>query len=297
MSDIAIGEKKYLLLRPAMSNSYQITPSIYHRLALGSAYGLTDVGLVRKSNEDNFVIDAEIGLVAVADGMGGHQGGEIASHTALSALRESLLKSVRARGQGKVLAAPAPDQDPDATWRDQHMPDVVAVYEAVEFANAQVYAANVRNENTEGGGMGTTLTGFWHSSDGGPLIVFHVGDSRLYRLRKGELSILTRDQTLYQQALEEGMSDSFPPRNLLLQAIGPGESVAPDVKICACEEGDLLMLCSDGLYGNPPHSAIAEVLARANAQSLDQCCADLIELAKAHGSRDNITAVLALWQR
>jgi serine/threonine protein phosphatase PrpC len=278
-----------------MNNWNQITPSIYHRLALGCAYGLTDVGLVRKSNEDNFIIDADIGLVAVADGMGGHEGGEIASYCVLDALRESILTSMRNQAHG---AAPAPDgQDPDATWQDQHMPAVMAVYEAVEFANAQVFAANVRNQSTEGGGMGTTLTGFWHSKAGAPLIVFHVGDSRLYRLRGAELSILTRDQTLYQQALEEGMSDNLPARNLLLQAIGPGETATPDVKLCVAEEGDLFMLCSDGLYGNTPHAAIANVLAKANANSLDQCCAELIGLAKTYGSRDNITAVLVLCQR
>lgn len=281
-----------------MSNWNQITPSIYHRLALGCAYGLTDVGLVRKSNEDNFIIDADIGLVAVADGMGGHDGGQIASYSVLEALRESIVKSMRNQAHGAVPPPPAPDsQDPDATWQDQHMPAMMTVYQAVEFANAQVFATNVRNQSTEGGGMGTTLTGFWHSKAGGPLIVFHVGDSRLYRLRNGELSILTRDQTLYQQALEEGMSDNLPARNLLLQAIGPEDTATPDVKLCEAEEGDLFMLCSDGLYGNTPHAAIAEVLARANAQALDQCCADLIGLAKFYGSRDNITAVLALCQR
>lgn len=274
-----------------MSNPTQITPSIYHRLALGSAYGITDVGLVRRSNEDNFLIDAATGLVAVADGMGGHDGGEIASYTVLSAMRDAIGAAMRAPAH---LSAPPATHDPDATWRDQHMPSVLAVHQAVEYANAQVYAANVRNENTEGGGMGTTLTGFWHVREGGPLIVFHVGDSRLYRMRNGELSLLTRDQTMYQQALEEGMSDNLPPRNLLLQAIGPQEEVVADVKACTPEAGDLFLLCSDGLYGNTPHAAMTVVLEGASAQTLDQCCTTLVDLAKAHGSRDNITAVLVL---
>jgi serine/threonine protein phosphatase PrpC len=274
-----------------MSNPTQITPSIYHRLALGSAYGITDVGLVRRSNEDNFIIDTETGLVAVADGMGGHDGGEIASYTVLSALRDAIAAAMRAPAP---LSAPPATHDPDATWRDQHMPAVLAVHQAVEYANAQVYAANVRAENTEGGGMGTTLTGFWHVRKGGPLIVFHVGDSRLYRMRNGELSLLTRDQTMYQQALEEGMSDNLPPRNLLLQAIGPQEEVVADVKACTPEPGDLYLLCSDGLYGNMPHAAMAVVLEGASAQTLDLCCTTLVDLAKAHGSRDNITALLVL---
>lgn len=274
-----------------MSTWTQLTPSIYHRLAFGSAYGLTDVGLVRQSNEDNFLIDPELRIVAVADGMGGHDGGEIASHAALEVLRDALAVSTRAN--------PLPELsddtlDPDATWQDQHMPAIMAVHEAVDYANEQVYARNVSRALGEGGGMGTTLTGFWQAGNSGPLIVFHVGDSRLYRYRAGELSVLTRDQTLYQQALEEGVTGGFPPRNLLLQAIGPTADVTPDVKVFVPHKGDLYLLCSDGLYGNTPHGSIAQLMASASAQSLDFCCAELIELAKFHGSRDNITAVLAL---
>jgi protein phosphatase len=276
-----------------MSTWTQLTPSIYHRLAFGSAYGLTDVGLVRKSNEDNFLIDPQLRIVAVADGMGGHDGGEVAAHLALSTLRVALQGADPQRctipegGVGDVL-------DPDATWQDEHMCAVLAVHQAVDHANAQVYGANLRKGHSEGGGMGTTLTGFWQSVPDGPLVVFHVGDSRLYRYRDGDLAVLTRDQTMYQQALEAGVSEDLPPRNLLLQAIGPTAEITPDVKVCAIQRGDLYLLCSDGLYGNTPHAAIAQALARASAQSLDRCCAELVESAKAHGSRDNITAVLAL---
>jgi len=270
-----------------------LSPSIYHRLSYASAYGLSDVGLVRKSNQDNFLIDTGLGLAAVADGMGGQEGGEIASHTALEALRAGIVRAL----QDESAATEATTPDPDATWQDPNGSAMLAIYNAVEFANARVYAANVGNDRTEGGGMGTTLTGFWRREGGGPLIVFHVGDSRLYRLRNGELSILTRDQTLYQQALEAGESDSLPARNLLLQAVGPLESISPDVSACDCLPGDLLMLCSDGLHGDVPYSALADALRRADAQSLDRCSAELIELAKAHGSRDNITALLVLVER
>ena len=274
-----------------MSTSKQLTPSIYHRLAFGSAYGLTDVGLVRQSNEDNFLIDPLLRLVAVADGMGGHDGGEIAAVMALETLRDALA------AVDPKKSSPGDAADPDATWQDEHMPAIVAVHEAVDAANARVYGANVQSGLGEGGGMGTTLTGFWQSLPDGPLVVFHVGDSRLYRYRDGELAVLTRDQTMYQQALEAGVSGDFPPRNLLLQAIGPTATVAPDVKASMPRAGDLYLLCSDGLYGNTPHAAIENALAGAHAQSLEQCCHDLIALAKTHGSRDNITAVLALVER
>ena len=274
-----------------MSTWTQLTPSIYHRLAFGSAYGLTDVGLVRQSNEDNFLIDPSLRLVAVADGMGGHEGGEIAACLALDSLRGALA------AVDPKKSSPDDTLDPDATWQDEHMPAVVAVHEAVDAANARVYDANVRNGHGEGSGMGTTLTGFWQSLPDGPLIIFHVGDSRLYRYRDGELAVLTRDQTMYQQALEAGVSGDFPPRNLLLQAIGPTATITPEVKACMPLPGDLYLLCSDGLYGNTPHAAIERVLAGAHAQSLETCCAELVALAKTHGSRDNITAVLALVER
>lgn len=274
-----------------MSTWKQLTPSIYHRLAFGCAYGLTDIGLVRQSNEDNFLIDPLLRLVAVADGMGGHDGGEIAARLALETVRDALAAA------DPKKSSPGDAADPDATWQDEHMPAVVAVHEAVDAANARVYSANVQNGLGEGSGMGTTLTGFWQNLPDGPLIVFHVGDSRLYRYRDGALAVLTRDQTLYQQALEAGVSGDFPPRNLLLQAIGPTATITPDVKACTPHPGDLYLLCSDGLYGNTPHAAIEDVLAGAHAQSLEHCCGDLIALAKRHGSRDNITAVLALVER
>lgn len=124
----------------------------------------------------------------------------------------------------------------------------------------------------------------------------HVGDSRLYRPRDGALAVLTRDQTLYQHALESGVTSGYPPRNLLLQAVGPAATVGPDVQACDVHPGDLYLLCSDGLYGSVPHAALAQALAGVggHSQALAGCCEALPALAEAHGSRDNITAVLAL---
>jgi protein phosphatase len=279
----------------------QLSPSIVHRMAFGPAYGLTDIGVVRQSNEDNFLIDPELRLVAVADGMGGHEGGEIAAHLALSALREALALPAadpqRIRSDDGAAAADATldvTLDADATWQDQDMAALLAAQQAVEHANTRVHDANLAKGRGEGAGMGATLTGFWQCRPGGPLAVFHVGDSRLYRCRGGNVAVLTRDQTLYQQALEAGVGEDLPPRNLLLQAVGPTAAVTPDVELCAARPGDLYLLCSDGLYGSTPHAAIAQAMARASARSLDACCAELVALAKAHGSRDNITAVLAL---
>jgi protein phosphatase len=265
---------------------------------MGTAYGMTDVGLVRTSNEDNFLIDTELGLVMVADGMGGHEGGEIASAGVLTAVRDFVREAGVPEAADNPPPAPpteADDQayyDPDATWSDRTMPAVMTLFEAIEFANTKIYARNLQRQFIEGSGMGTTLTGFWQSQPGGPLVVCHVGDSRLYRYRGGELSLLTRDQTLYQQALEAGLLDNLPPRNLLLQAVGPSALIKPDVKPHSLQAGDLYLLCTDGLHGSVPHGVMADTLALAGPDTLEQACASLIAAAKALGSRDNITAVL-----
>jgi len=252
---------------------------------------MTDVGLVRNSNEDNFLIDEELGLVVVGDGMGGHLGGEIASVNAIVATRDFIRSSTQSKETDPALMQA---DDPDATRPDEMMPAVITLFEALEFANAQLYTENLANHNGEGQGMGTTLTGLWQYLDKGLLVVFHVGDSRLYRYRSDELSILTRDQTLYQQAIEEGIVENLPSRNLLLQAIGPNATIKPEVKSHTYQKGDLYLLCTDGLYGKTPHFAIEEIMRNTHAQNLEQSCTDLINLAKENGSRDNITAVLLI---
>lgn len=250
----------------------QISPSTLHSLALGSVFGMTDTGTVRSSNEDNFLIDAALGLVAVADGMGGHEAGEVASADALSAVAQFLHAAI--------------DGGHDATGNP-----VLTVHAAVEYANQHLYQTNVKLNRADGNGMGTTLTGLWHPLPGGPLVVFHIGDSRLYRLRRGALVQLTRDQTMYQEALDAGAHEYLPPRNLLLQALGPGCDIEPELHLQTVEAGDLFLLCSDGLYGASDDGRIGAILAGASAD-LPGCCAQLIEMAKQDGSRDNITAVL-----
>jgi protein phosphatase len=263
---------------------------------------MTDVGPVRSTNEDNFLIDEELGLVIIGDGMGGHDAGEIASAEAIMAIRDFVKKSLAIVDDdnddtipcgGMLHLRPLPmSADSDATWSDETMPAVITLFDAVEFANDRLFSQNHAGKRLEGRGMGTTLTGFWNPFDNGPLVVFHVGDSRLYRYRPGDLALLTRDQTLYQQALESGAIDNLPARNLLLQAVGPDPSVKPAIQSHGVVPGDLLMLCTDGLHGSVPHAEIQTVLAGANSDNLQQSCAQLIARAKEYGGRDNITVVL-----
>ena len=222
----------------------------------------------------------------------------MASKEALVAIRDFIQKVIpfdQKDSDEPTTFSPAHDAsfyDPDATWSDDTMPAIMTLFDAVEFANSLLYAQNLANSNGEGHGMGTTLTGLWQFQKNGPLLAFHVGDSRLYRYRAGELSQLTRDQTLYQQALEEGLLDNLPPRNMLLQAMGPYESVKPEVKPHQVQAGDLFMLCTDGLHGSVPHGMMAELMGKTSAINLEQTCTELISLAKDHGSRDNITVMI-----
>jgi protein phosphatase len=250
-----------------------LSPPVLQQMAMGLAYGLTDVGTVRPSNQDNLLLLPEMNLIAVADGMGGHVGGDIASTEALLLV----WKHLRARH--------TPGSDTESLRQ---------LHEAVLTANSTLFRNNVAAGLGDGYGMGTTLTGMWQPHPDGPAFVFHVGDSRIYRYRDGQLVQLTHDQTLYQQALEAGMKGILPPRNLLLQAIGPGEEVRPDVFSQTLAPGDLYLLCSDGLYGASTHEALAALLATAGSHNLPETCAALVERAKQDGSRDNITAILLL---
>lgn len=264
----------------------QLSPSVEHQLALGPAFGMTDTGTVRPSNEDNFLIDPSLGLLAVADGMGGHEAGEVASSDALIALAD-FIRAKAARGPAVAFDDDAPDADVDAGWRAMD-----TLHDAVEFANDRMYRTNVENRRGNGGGMGTTLTGIWQPQADGPALVFHVGDTRLYRLRAGSLVQLTRDQTVYQRAFEAGARQNLPPRNLLLQALGPSCGIKPELQTRPVTPGDLYLLCSDGLHSAIADEQIAAVLGQAQAEDLGASCAQLIAMAKLHGSRDNITVVL-----
>lgn len=268
-----------------MSGAMALSDGRPQRLAIGMALGATDIGPVRGTNEDNFLIDAELGLAMVADGMGGHQAGEVASAGALTTLRDYLR---RHGGQGTAFES----ADADATWSDLSMRAVALLHDAIDAANHALYTRNMARNCVDGGGMGTTLCGYWHPPGGTALVLFNVGDSRLYLQRDGRLEQLTRDQTLYQQALESGMFDNLPARNLLLQAVGPSPRVTPEVRSQLVLPGDLLMLCSDGLHGAVPHGEIEQVLAGASAATLDADCARLIALAIRYGGRDNVTVLL-----
>ena len=257
------------------------------RLAM-QACGMSEAGEVRTRNEDRFVVDDALGLVAVADGMGGHMSGEVASSGALAALAASLADGDAA------LQKMGEEGDPDATDLDLRWNGTVRLRRAVDRANALLYEQNRARGQADGDGMGSTLTGLQFLPALGAVLSFHVGDSRLYRYRDGALVQLTRDQTAYQLALESGAPGELPPRNLLLQAIGPAPVVAPDFDYHEVRAGDLLLLCSDGLHGWVPHAEIAALLRREDDPGA--ACAGLLDLSRRHASRDNVTVLLARFE-
>jgi PPM family protein phosphatase len=265
-------------------------PLTLYRLRHCTACGLSDPGRVRRANEDQFLIDPALGLLVIADGMGGHACGALASETALRRIAATLSDACAAM---PCTSSPITAADPDATVHDAALDATRTVLDALDQANATLYALNTLERGALERGMGTTVTGLWQPPASDLLVVFHVGDSRLYRYRDGALLQLSRDQTLYQHVLELGTIERLPPRNVLLQALGPLPSVAPVVETHLPAPRDRYLLCSDGLYGEVPHHEIEAVLATASGDTLEAACRRLVELALDAGGKDNVTAVVA----
>jgi serine/threonine protein phosphatase PrpC len=222
------------------------------------------VGKVREGNEDSAYAGSRLALVA--DGMGGHAAGEVASSAVVAALSQL---------------------DDDEAGLD--LLEVLA--DAVEAANDHLRAMVDANSALDG--MGTTLTAML--SSGTRLGLAHIGDSRAYLLRDGEFSQLTHDQTLVQRMVDEGritpeQAETHPQRSLLTQALDGRAGVQADLSVREARRGDRYLLCSDGLSGYVAHESIAETLTIPNA---DEAAERLIELALAAGAPDNVTVVIA----
>ncbi|HTY72698.1 MAG TPA: PP2C family serine/threonine-protein phosphatase [Actinomycetes bacterium] len=224
----------------------------------------SDVGLVRTNNEDAAYVGPH--LLAVADGMGGHAAGEIASSTVVAAL------------------LPLDEQEPG--------PDLdVTLRRGIDAANERLRIAVESSEAYEG--MGTTLTAMlW---DGTRLGVAQVGDSRAYLLRDGELRQITSDQTFVQRLVEEGRltpeeAEHHPQRSLLLQALDGRSDVEPAVQVTVPQVGDRFLLCSDGLSDYVDFEAIAGSL---SLDSPDLAADALVARALDNGAPDNVTVIVA----
>ncbi|MBF0195215.1 MAG: serine/threonine-protein phosphatase [Magnetococcales bacterium] len=259
------------------------------------AAGNTDVGCVRTLNEDSLFIDDKLGLLIIADGMGGHSAGEVASAQVIASVRQSLKEAIKTPPQEGLVASDLDEEfqgDDEATMDDIPNPIVTMLREAANSANTAIYSKNQENDCDEGTGMGSTMVGLWVPSFSEVPVAFHVGDSRLYHYNKNGLTQVTQDHSMYQRWVNLGSKGTAPAQNILLQAVGPSEHITPDISFEEMEKGDVVLLCSDGLTGMVAISAIEEVLAKAKKNNLDEIVEKLIEMARDGGGKDNISVIV-----
>ena len=230
------------------------------------AFGLSDIGLSRENNEDVWIACPEIGFFAIADGMGGHRAGEIAAKETI----EHLLSSIK-----KIRSHSAID------W-------MIHLRQAIENANQWVYLLGQNHETLNG--MGTTLCCVIWIKDA--VIYAHVGDSRIYRMRKSKLQLLTQDHSLFAKWLRIGKESQtpFPYKNVITRAVGTGSKANPEIAISTHEPGDLFFLCTDGLSDVLSLEDIEKMIN--HSQDLEEVSKKLIEEAKFKGSSDNITLLM-----
>jgi protein phosphatase len=231
------------------------------------AAGMTHIGNIRNNNEDAYFIHPQNTLIAVADGMGGHKAGEIASGIAIEAI------------------ASLAELDQDSEFQPAEV-----FCKAFSEANRRIWERAHENEACKG--MGTTLTSAWIFDS--LAYVAHVGDSRAYHLNHGRIRQVTRDHTLVEELIKNGSIDResamrHPQKNVLMKAVGADDSVVPDILEIEIHEGDVLLLCSDGLTHYLDESEIC--LSLTHTSSLEDSLAEMTELALERGGSDNITVV------
>jgi serine/threonine protein phosphatase PrpC len=231
-----------------------------------SAFGLSDIGLSRQNNEDVWIAIPEIGFFALADGMGGHQAGEIAAQQTIDHLSLSIQEI---------------KNKPNINWN-------VELRYAIEMANQWVY--KLGQETSSLNGMGTTLCCLiWTETT---VTYAHVGDSRIYRFRNNQLELLTQDHSLFAKWLKIGKDSEtpFPYKNVITRAVGTAFRANPEIAVSSYEPGDLFLLCSDGLSDVLSLSEIESTLN--SSLNLEMASTELVEKAKMKGSADNITILM-----
>lgn len=245
--------------------------------------GETNVGKKRQHNEDNFSIVEEAGLYIVADGMGGHASGEVASKMAVDSIREFFEATAK---------------DPDRTW--PYKMDKSRGYEenrlitAIKLANLRIFEGAQKDAKQKG--MGTTLVTVFAVQEG--VYIAHVGDSRVYRIREGRIEQMTEDHSLLNdyikmKRLTPEEIAAFPHKNVIVRALGMKDVVKVDTRFEQPRDGDTYVLCSDGLSGPVTDEDILAITLA--APDLKTAATQLIDKANANGGPDNVTVVLTRW--
>lgn len=249
------------------------------------ASGLTHAGMIREQNEDRIHLNHEDGLYLVADGMGGHAAGEIASDIAVQAVNEFIIHTRR---------------DRELTWPYAY--DETLSYDgnrlqtAIRLANNRIREAV--EEKSEYQGMGSTMVSLLVNED--RTTIGSVGDSRVYRLRGGVLKLLTNDHSWVNEQMQEGMlteeqARTHPFRNVVTRALGSDSAVEVDVRSGTAEAGDCFLLCSDGLSGMIEEEEIARLLAAAADTGAEAACKTLVDAANQAGGKDNVSVIIVLF--
>ena len=243
-------------------------------------FGMSDMGRVRKNNEDNFGYDVRRGIFAVCDGMGGQAAGEVASKIAVDTVLE-YFRAGKPNGKSPVVGRTFEGVSQRAT----------ALANAIQLANLAIQEA--ASATTERAGMGSTIVAV--CVEGNLFSVAHVGDSRVYLVRGGSIQQLTNDHSLVMEQVRRGLitleeAEHSKVQNVIVRALGAEESVEPDLADHEFLPDDVLLLCCDGMSRFVPENAMLERINRAG--SLEQACDDLIQAAKDGGSDDNITCLL-----
>ena len=243
----------------------------------------SDVGCVRTNNEDFAAFDQDVGVYVVLDGLGGQAAGEVASRmgaeTVLNYFRESAKNGAGWPAIGKQVEGASASAN--------------ALASAIHVANEVIYTA--ASEHAARKGMGSTIVSVLVDADRGLFSIAHVGDSRIYLLRMGELQQLTNDHSLVMEQVRRGLitkeeAEKSDMQNIIIRALGPEPTVEPDVDDQIAQSGDILMLATDGLTKLVPDSQIQEVLA--SPTSLVAKIEELTQAAKDKGGDDNITCML-----
>jgi serine/threonine protein phosphatase PrpC len=259
-------------------SSFQVSPSV----SVASSFrrvgtGLTDLGRKRTSNEDAYFLDDSLGLYVVADGMGGHAAGEVASQESVETVYGMVKRQYATL---KPLVEPLNPDDARAACR--------VMESAVQGATYLVFSMAEMDRGKTG--MGTTISALLVLGDFA--VTAQVGDSRIYRVNDGETEQLTEDHTLIAWQLKQGLitpqeARKSPHRNVITRAVGNREYVQVDTGLIALHSGDKFLLCSDGLHGYLHQADIAPIAALGGEAAVKR----FIELANERGGKDNITAV------
>ena len=245
---------------------------------------VTHIGMLRDHNEDSIASDLSIGLVLLADGMGGYKAGEVASEIAVLMIAAELTESTQAKS--RVLIT------------EPHLlPESNMLIQAVEKTNAAIF--NIAQLQPECAGMGTTLVAGIFTDN--KLVLGHIGDSRMYRLRGETFLQLTEDHSLVQEQINAGLmtieqAKTAKNRNLVTRALGIDEAVELELKELAVEVNDLYMLCSDGLSDLVSDSEMTKILLEANG-NITAAADKLVDAANDNGGSDNISVVITIIEK